>query len=73
MTFLLQLALAILLLTHPIAFQVQLPFILPEQTANGETAEILPALRLLPPAALPPLGKEQERGTGMRWCGLESP
>ena len=61
MTFLLQLALAILPLTHPIAFQLQLPFIfLPEQTANGEAAEIFPALRLLPLGALPPVGKEQE-------------
>lgn len=65
-TFLLQLALAILPLTPPITFQLQLPFIfLPEQTANGEAAEIFLALRLLPPAALPPVKKEQERWTGM--------
>lgn len=41
--FLLELALAILPLIHPMDFQVQLPFIfLPEQTPNGGVATITP-------------------------------
>lgn len=43
MMFLLQLALAILPLIHPVAFQVQLPFVfLPEQTLNVRVATITP-------------------------------
>lgn len=43
MIFLLQLALAILPLMHPVAFRVQLPFVfLPEQTLNGRVEIITP-------------------------------
>jgi len=60
------------------AFQFQLPFVfLPEQTSNDEAAEIFPVLRLLCPAVLPPVEKEQESWTGkgsksLMWCGLET-
>lgn len=43
MMFLLQLALAILSLIHPMAFQVQLPFVFsPEQAPSGRVVTIIP-------------------------------
>lgn len=69
MMFLLQLALAILHLIHPVTFQVQLPFVLlPEQTQNAGVVTITPCCTFT-------IWKEEEKYTGMGkiWCELGTP
>lgn len=69
MNFYLQLALAILPVIHPVAFQVQLPFVLfPEQTQSARVVTITLCCAST-------IGKEEEKQTGMGkvWCELGTP